>query len=175
NAAGLDSVRVTVTGPTTKAVSSATQTAGFFDVTIDQLAPGSYNVDLEGYSGGGTSFFGSVGSVTVTAGQTTPATISNFVSFVPTLVDITGSVTTQLSWPAVFSKVTSATGYIVEMDRAAGFPSPTKRNVPDTTTIVAATDTGVTYVRIRAVNARVPGGGAPSAAKTFRVIREATD
>src|ERR1700688_4956869 len=67
----LDSGHVVLKGPTNKTV---TVTPGS-SVTIDSLSPGSYTVALEGFQGGGVAYFAQVTGVTVSAGQSTGATI----------------------------------------------------------------------------------------------------
>ncbi len=71
-ASHLDSGYVRVDGPTDTAVKA---TPGQ-PVTINNLAPGTYTIELEGFDSGGLAYFGQASSVVVRAGQTTTATPS---------------------------------------------------------------------------------------------------
>ena len=162
-AGSLDSIRVSVTGPTNKTAESAC-TATTCSVTVDGLDPGTYSVVVAGIAGGAIDHYGTASSIAVTAGQTASATVGNWASFVPVLTlpyDTTG----VLQFPVVFSKVAAATSYVLEWSKAQTFTGAKADTLTDTTATIVVADSGQYYVRVRAVNANVGSSGRTSPAQ----------
>jgi hypothetical protein len=126
----LDSGRVVLQGPTNRTVTVTPGTT----VTIDQLAPGTYTVSLQGFQGGGVAYFGRTAGVTVVAGQNASASVT-FASFRPAILEMP-AYTTDGQFVLVYSRVTNAASYVVQRAADAGFTSPTE-------TVVAASDTSI--------------------------------
>ena len=168
-AANLDSGHVIVDGPTRKTVTVTPGTT----VTVDGLAPGSYTVALEGFHGGGVSYFGQTSGVSVVAGQNTTATIT-FAAFQPTILAIP-SYTATGQFVMVFSKVASAASYVVQASAQTSFANAVETAVPasDTSPALSVPATGPFYVRVLAVD---PYGlrGEVSAASTITTVTAIT-
>jgi len=150
----IDSGHVIVTGPTNQTVSAAPGGS----VTISNLAPGSYTVSLEGFSGNAVAYYGQITGVTVTAGQTTAATAGAFNSIQPTIIAMP-TYTTTGQFQLVFSKVASAASYVVQRDTLATFATSkdtTLTAVTDTNVTVGAPTTKTYQIRVLAID---PSGG----------------
>ncbi len=80
SATHLDSGYVRLTGRMDTTVKAVPGT----NVRIVQLPPGTYNIALEGFAGGAVDYFGRTNGIVVTAGQTTPASVT-FAPFVSTV------------------------------------------------------------------------------------------
>ena len=167
----LDGVRVTVTGPTNKSQTVTTATGGFFQVTIDGLAPGSYAVVVEGLASGKVAHYGETTNIVVTAGNSTsaPVTFAVFQPVIPnpTAVDTVEVLRFTVSWTAV----ANAASYTVEWSTSPTMASPQSRSVTTTSTEINVTAEGKYYFTVRAVNANVALTGLPSAVKSTQVFQ----
>ncbi len=169
----LDSVRVSVAGPTPRTVVARTPSGGVFNVTVDQLNPGTYAVAVEGVSNNQVDFFGQSTGVSVNAGlaTTTPVT---FTSFRPILATFTPNPTTSLVLPVTFSAVPLATGYRVAWDTDMAFTNPTTLDVGvQTSGDIAVTDVGTYYVTVQAQNP-ITGFGRASDLESVDVVTDIT-
>jgi len=167
----LDGIRVTVTGPTTKTASTNSPAGGFFDLTITDLAPGSYTVTVEGLVGGAVDHFGQTTGVSVTAGNSTPASIT-FNSFQPLIPASTVVDTSDvLHFTINYGAVANATGYIVAWSTSPAMTGAQTKSVTGTSTDITVADEGKYYVTVKAVNAVVTTGGVASPAKTVYVFQ----
>jgi len=167
----LDGARITVTGPTNKTVTNNTPSGGFFNLTVDGLAPGTYTVTVEGLVNGQVGHFGSVSSIVVTAGNNTAATVP-FPVFQPvipfaTVVDTTDVLRFTISYGAV----TGATGYLVAWSLSPTMSGASSKTVTGTSTEITVTQEGKYYVTVRAINSVITGGGLPSPAKAVYVFQ----
>ena len=161
----LTGVRVTVSGPTNKTITSTTAAGGFFDLTIDQLLPGSYTVSVEGLLGSEVDYFGQTSAVNVVVGTTTDATIT-FATFQPVIPASTVVDTTDvLRYTVSFTGVSGATGYIVAWSKNPDMSSASTKTITGTSTDIQVADEGKYYFTVRAVNSVVSGGGIASASK----------
>ncbi|MBI4501255.1 MAG: hypothetical protein HY700_08855, partial [Gemmatimonadetes bacterium] len=173
-ASHLDSATVTVAGATTTSVKLTKATNGSsFSGSVDQLNPGSYSVYVRGFAGNEVDYYGATASnVTVTAGQTSSATVS-WNSFIPSVTVVPNGSIAQFQFTTQWNAVTAADSYKVEIDRTSGFASPTRTTIKNATTgLIAVTDTGNYFLRVRSSNPRVPLGRAGSV-YNFSVIRNA--
>lgn len=167
----LDGARVSVSGPTTKTVSSSTPTGGNFQLVVSDLAPGSYTVTVEGLAAGQVAHFGQAAGVSVTAGVSTPASVS-FPVFQPG-IPVAGEDTSDvLRFTASWTPVTNATGYLVEWSQSPTMTNPSSKSVTGaTTTDIAVTSEGKYYYRVKAVNAAVTAGGLASVPASVYVFQ----
>ncbi|NIM51520.1 MAG: hypothetical protein GTN62_11970 [Gemmatimonadales bacterium] len=153
--AALDAARARATGPTNKQI-DLTLVSGYWEGTIDGLAPGSYTVIVEGLVGGQVDYYGQTSGVEVTAGQNRTASIS-FSTFRPQLN--VGSPTTAFRFRVDWPNVSNATSYEIQWDSDAGFPGPDTRGpftIPSFD--VDVPDVGTYYIRARSSNAQVAAG-----------------
>jgi alpha-tubulin suppressor-like RCC1 family protein len=168
----LQGARLIVTGPTNKTVSTTSASGANFTLTADGLAPGTYAVTVEGLANGQVAHFGQTTGITVTAGVSTPATVS-FPVFQPqvpnaAVVDTSDVLHFTVTWDAV----TSATSYLVEWSQSPTMASPSSKTVTGaTTTDVTVTQEGKYYFTVRAVNAAVSTGGLASPTKGVYVFQ----
>jgi hypothetical protein len=104
--AALDSGYVRLTGAkdTTAKVTPGT------NVTIANLAPGTYTLGLEGFAGGGVAYFGQTSGVQVTAGNTTSASVT-FNTFVSTVSPLQRP--GRKTFTVNYASVTNASSYEV--------------------------------------------------------------
>lgn len=159
----LSGVRVTVSGPTNKTVTSQSAAGGFFDVSVDGLSPGSYSVTVEGLVGTEVAHFGQTSGVGVTAGASTPATIT-FPLFEPVISpSATPDTTDVLHFTVTYGAVQNATGYIVQWSKSPSMANAQSKPVTGTSTDITVADEGNYYVAVKAVNATVSSGGKSSA------------
>jgi len=166
-ALGFTSVRARAEGPTNRTV-SLTLVDGFWEGELTGLQPGAYTVIIEAFVDGELDARAVSGSVTVTAGATSTATVTlGQGSFRPTLNAIAAP-GTRMNFAVSWSAVTAATGYRVEWSKSSVF---TGRNLDSTSTVVAVSDTGTWNVRVRATLSGVTGG--PSEPVTVAVNAEA--
>jgi alpha-tubulin suppressor-like RCC1 family protein len=153
--APLQSLRVTVDGPTPKAATF--QCADTCEGTIDGLDPGSYSVIVEGLIGAEVDHFGQTSGVNVVAGQNSTATIS-FQSFQPVLNAFPQDTTEVLRFTVAFGAVPTATGYVVEYAQDPGFSGATSVTISGTSTEVVVAEEAQYFVRVRATNDVVTAG-----------------
>jgi hypothetical protein len=162
----LSSVRVTVSGPTNRTVTVSTASGGFFNATVDGLAPGTYAVTVEGLVGTEVGHFGTTTGVSVSAGSSTPANIT-FPVFQPQLTASSVPDTTDvLRFEVTYPAVTGATSYIVQYGTSPTLAGASQVTVTTTTANVTVANEGLYYVRVRAVNGAVSGGGLASSIVT---------
>lgn len=161
----LQGARVTVTGPTNKTVSSTTPNGANFDLTVTDLAPGSYTVVVEGLVASQTVYFGQTANVSVTAGGDTPASVT-FASFQPALTAPTVVDTADvLHFLVSFGAVANASSYIVAVSPNSDMSAATTKTSATTSVDVTVPSEGKYFVTVKAVNSAVPTGGAPSTPK----------
>ena len=165
----LDQVTVRVTGPTTKEITSSTPAGGFFNVTVDGLAPGAYTVQVIGLSSGQVAHLGE-SAATVQAGKTANASVT-FPVFQPGVPNAAVMDTVDvLRFPVNFNAVTGASGYRVEWSTSSTFATGvSSKDVSGTTTEVAVTAEGKYYVRVRALSGALVGVASPT--KTVYVFQ----
>ena len=160
SSAALDAGKIYLRGPVNQ---DLTATPGQ-TTTIPDLEPGSYTVALEGLVGGLVAYFGQT-TVTVTAGQTSTATVP-FNSFVPTITSLPAASTGTLTMTVGYSAITNATSYKIEAATDAAF---TADKVTQTSTGTQATLTVPRYatynVRVSAIDP-FQGNGRPSPVST---------
>lgn len=162
----LNSVRVTASGPTNKTVTVSAPTGGFFNASVDGLLPGTYTVTVEGLVGADVAHFGSTTGVGVSAGASTPASIT-FPVFQPQLTAASVPDTSDLlHFTVTYPPVTGATGYIVRFGTSPTLTGATQVNVAGTTTEITVPNEGRYYLGVKAVNATVTGGGLTSSIVT---------
>jgi alpha-tubulin suppressor-like RCC1 family protein len=162
----LDGVRVTVDGPTDKTVTATTASGGFFNVTVDGLAAGTYAVTVEGLVGGEVGHFGRTSGVGVVAGSSTPASVS-FPVFQPQLTPTSVPDTIDvLRFTVTYPAVTGATSYIVRYGTSPTLAGASQQTVTGTTADVTVPSEGLYYVAVKAVNDAVTSGGVSSAIVT---------
>jgi alpha-tubulin suppressor-like RCC1 family protein len=174
----LTSARVTVTGTTgagaafSKTATSSTPTGSNFNLTVDQVPPGSYTVRVEGLANGAVAHFGETTGVSVTAGNNTPASVS-FPVFQPQLPAAAAEDTSDvLRFTVAWTPVSNATGYIVEWSQSSNMSGASSKNVTGaTTTDVAVTAEGKYFFTVKAVNAAVTSGGLASAPASVFVFQ----
>lgn len=167
----LDGARVSVSGPTTKTVSSSTPTGGNFQLVVSDLAPGSYTVTVEGLAAGQVAHFGQTAGVSVTAGVSTPASVS-FPVFQPGIPAAGEDTMDVLRFTASWTAVANATGYIVQWSQSPTMTNPSSVSVTGaTTTDIAVTSEGKYYYTVKAVNAAVTAGGLASAPASVYVFQ----
>ncbi|HEU4993426.1 MAG TPA: Ig-like domain-containing protein, partial [Gemmatimonadaceae bacterium] len=163
----LTGVRITVSGPTNKTVTSQTASGGFFDVTVDGLSPGSYSVTVEGLVGNEVAHFGQTSGVGVTAGTSTPASVT-FPLFEPAInLAALPDTTDVLHFSVSFGAVQNATSYIVQWSKSPSMANAQTQTVTNTTANITVADEGNYYIAVKAVNATVPNGGKSS---TIQVV-----
>ena len=174
----LTSARVTVTGtsgagaPFSKTATTSTATGSNFNLTVDQIPPGTYTVRVEGLANGAVAHFGETAGVTVTAGNNTPASVS-FPVFQPQLPAAASEDTSDvLRFTVAWNPVANATGYIVEWSQTSNMAGASSKTVTGaTTTDVAVTAEGKYFFTVKAVNAAVTGGGLASAPASVFVFQ----
>jgi alpha-tubulin suppressor-like RCC1 family protein len=169
----LTSATATATsGSTTKTITLAGgSSSASFTGTITGLPVGSYTVIVQGYINTEVDYYGQTSGVSVTANNTSNATV-NFQLFAPTLNPFTTPTTWSFSPAVTITAVPNATGYIVEADRFNTFPNPTRVTTTGGAAYFTASDTGSWYVRARATNTVVTTGGVPSATQSIRVVTD---
>jgi len=163
DAVSYTSARARAVGPSTRVV-DLQLVDNFWEGTIDNLAPGTYTVTVEGLENGEISALGSTAGVDVQAGRQATASVS-LTSFLPSVTVGVTSPTTALEIPITVSTVPNADGYRVEWAANPEFTSASSRNLTEPTTVLSIASLGTFYVRARAVS----GGtaGAPGASKSF--------
>src|SRR6185436_17678096 len=113
---------------------------GFFDLTIDQLSPGSYTVVVEGLVGSDVAHFGQTSSVNVTVGTSTDATVT-FATLQPVIPASTVVDTADvLHFTVSFSSVAGATGYIVAWSKNADMSGASTKTITGTSTDIQVAD-----------------------------------
>jgi Bacterial Ig-like domain (group 2) len=149
--APLDAMTVALTGPKTATVDLVLNN-GFWEGTADNLPVGTYTLTALGLGGGQVTYFGVETGVTVTADQTTTASVT-ISEFVPTISSITPPGPTKImTFRVAFSPVIGATTYRVEWvsGSVGGFVEGT-----NTTMDVPVTVLGNVEFTVRAGNAVV--------------------
>ena len=166
--ASLDQGRIVIDGPTpqTRLVAPGTTT------TIDGLQPGTYRVSLEGLTAGEVELFGQQHGVVVTAGRTTPATVTlnlfvPILGSLPTAVDVGQDVVVQ------FTSVANAAGYTVEWAADPAFTNAQSTTTASTVVTIRPASPGNLHVRVRARN-NLGSIGRASPVRTVDVQRIAT-
>ncbi len=163
--AQFDEGRIFVQGPTSRTV---TLEPGQTD-TIAGLEAGSYTIAIEGLLAGEVELFGETGGIRVAAGRTTVAVVA-LLSFQPTIETI-GSETVALRRPVEFSQIQGASAYIVEWSRTANFLGSEREELESASGIIAVSDTGLYYLRVKAKN-RFGSVSRASSVDTFRVTED---
>lgn len=159
-ASHLQSLRVTVDGPTPK-TQTFPCTSSSCEGTIEGLAPGSYSVTVEGLVGTEVAHFGQTSGVQVVAGETATATLS-LPSFQPVLLSLPDT-TEVLHFPVSFQAVSGATSYVVEWAKSSTFSGASSVTLTGTSTEITVTEEAQYHVRVRAVNDQVATNGQWSA------------
>jgi hypothetical protein len=166
--ATFDAARATAIGPETVSI-NLTLIGANWQGTIGDLTPGSYRVIVEGFEGGIVDWYGEASSVSVSAGQTSTATVT-FDTFVPDF-DPVQTPTTSTTVTVNFQSVGYAASYTVEWDTDPGFGGPqTISGITGTSVNIDVPGPGVYYVRIQAVNSQVSSGGVWSDVVSFEVV-----
>lgn len=173
----LDSVRVTLAGPTAKAQVFKNAVGGFFEVSMDALTVGSYTVTVEGLSAGAVAYYGQTANVGVTAGQSTSATIS-FPSFQPSATTtVIPDTVDVLQFGVSFDAVTNATGYIVQWSKSPTMDNASSKVITTTSTVIDVPDEATYWVTVKATNTAIPNGGRatdPKAVVAFQGVAAVT-
>ncbi len=168
----LEQVDVILDGPIDTVI-TLTMTASAFEGTIDGLPVGTYSLVAVGRAAGLVTFYGRNPSVQVTAGVTTNAPIT-FSSFVSTLNAVPPR-TTQFTQALGFSPVSAANAYTIEVARSPNFVQPVSIATTATTALVAVTDIGTYFARVRAINADVSAGESSfSDVQSWEVVVDST-
>ena len=161
----LESVRVTVAGPTNKTMTSNTPVSGFFELNVDQLSPGSYTVTVEGLTGGAVAHFGQTAGVTVTAGTTTEAAVT-FPPFQPVITDAAVVDTNDvLRYTVAYGAVSTATSYVIQWSTSPTMAGAQSKTETGTSTEITVPGEGKYYIAVKAVNSTVTAGGLASTPK----------
>ena len=167
----LTSVKVTVTGPTSRTVTSSVANGANFDVVIDQLDPGTYAVSVEGLVNGQVAHFGQTAGVSVQAGRSASAGVT-FPVFQPIIPNATVVDTVDvLRFTVSYGAVTGATGYRVDWSTSPTMSGATSVNVAGTSTEIVVPLEGQYYVTVRAINPAATSGGLPSPTKGVFVFQ----
>ncbi len=124
-------------------------------VIFDNLEPGSYDVIVEGLTGGEVEYFGNRAGVSVTAGNVSRVTISNYGLFT-TQPNVLTSPTTDVQFDVSFSGVAGATGYVVEWGTGTTYANTFAAT--GTSARISVDDPGTYNVRVRANNQWVTSG-----------------
>lgn len=162
--------RVSVSGPTSVTVDFTPNADGSLDVTIDDLAAGSYRVIVEGLIGDEVELFGRTDGVQVTPGNVTTVTLA-FGTFRP-VVAPPQSPTVAFSIAVDFTRVPAAEGYQVETADDMSFANSQFLEVLDTSAIVIFPEPGTFYVRVRAVSSLTTAPGRPSDPESVTVLTD---
>jgi alpha-tubulin suppressor-like RCC1 family protein len=167
----LSGARITVAGPTNKTVTSTTASGGFFNLVVDGLQPGSYSITVEGLVGSQVAHFGQTSGVTVTAGNSTQASVT-FPSFQPAIADVAVVDTAEvLRYTIAYGAVSNATSYIVEWSTSPTFVGASSKTVTGTSTEITVPNEGKYYIAVKAVNAVVTAGGLASPVKGVYLLQ----
>ena len=156
----LDAVQVRVVGGSTdRTVTSSTPSGGNFLVTVDNLPPGSYTVNVTGLVNSQVAHYGTTSGVTVAAGQTAQAGVT-FPVFQPSIPNVAVIDTSDvLSFDISYSAVTGATGYRIEWSQNSNFSGAQTKDTTGLGARIAVTAEGDYYVRVRALNPNLTAPG----------------
>ena len=150
-----DIVRITVAGPVSRVETFTPAADGSVDATIADLPVGTYSVEVAGLDtdlgGQLISEWGKTAGVVVRENETTQATVP-FGSFLPVIDPMLPAQTSAFSFDVSYSRVSTATGYLVEADTDGTFPAPTTFSTTDTIRVISVSIPGTVYVRVRAQN-----------------------
>ncbi|MCH7717205.1 MAG: Ig-like domain-containing protein, partial [Gemmatimonadetes bacterium] len=153
-----DILRVIIEGPTPFSQDYSPNADGSLDVTIPDLAVGTYTVQVWGMDtdlgGPLVSEFGTTSGVRVQEDLTSTATIP-FGSFLPVIDPTLPAQTSEFSFVVDYSAVPSATGYFFELDTDPSFSAPTTLSTAGTSVIINAGTLGPNWMRVRAENNNV--------------------
>lgn len=168
----LDAVQVRVVGGgTDRTVTSSTPSGGNFLVTVDNLPPGSYTVNVTGLVNSQVAHYGTTSGVTVTAGQTAQAGVT-FPVFQPSIPNVAVVDTSDvLSFDISYSAVTGATGYRIEWSQNSNFTGAQTKDTTGLGARIAVTAEGDYYVRVRALNPALTAPGLPTPTKGVYVFQ----
>ena len=165
-AVAVSSVRIRVTGPTTRTVTTSMPTSAQVELSIDDLAPGTYALVVEGLADEQIARIGAIEDVSVAAGRTTAVQVS-FASFQPVIVDAEITDTLDvLHFNLAFSAVPSATSYIVAWSLSSDLADAQTKTITGTSTDITVEADGKYYVTVRAVSPLTESAGVSSAPKT---------
>lgn len=168
----LDEVRVRVTGASgTRDVTSSSPSGGFFSLTVDNLAPGAYTVVVMGLVTGQVAHCGETSNVNVTAGVSTPASVT-FPVFQPAVPNPTAVDTSDvLRFTVSYGAVPGATGYRIEWSQSATLTGASTKDTTATTFSIPVTTEGKWYYRVRSLNTNLTLPGLPSPTKGVWVFQ----
>jgi hypothetical protein len=170
-AAAVDAVRVVLRGPSGERTQDLQRVNdNEFEGTIEGLATGLYDIIVKAFTAQLVEFYG-VGSVTIVADNTVPATV-NVSSFQPTITSVSEQV---LDITVDFSEVQHATDYLVEASTDANFTTGVvSQQTTGTSTTLTVSDFGDHFVRVRASNAEVSFASAsPSSSWQLQLANDA--
>jgi hypothetical protein len=159
-----DILRVIIQGPTNFSQDYPPNADGSLDVTIPDLATGSYTVQVWGMD---TDLGGQL-----VEDQTTTASIP-FGSFLPDIDPTIQTTTSAFRFEIGYRRVPTATGYFTEVDTDPGFSAPNTFSHADTAVVLSVPALGTYYFRVRAENNMVSASEAkPSDPVTFDVVAD---
>lgn len=169
----LTEVRVRTFGPTGRVVPLVLE-SNIWRGTVSGLAPGDYEMVIEGIANGQVQYYGRLPNITLARGERAQPVVS-FVPAVPVVANPPLQNTTNFSQRVPFATVPSASGYVVQVSQSGTFASGvTEFTAADTNPLVNVTQPGTWFIRSRAILPQVPTNSIPWSEIRSWVVVQAT-
>lgn len=169
----LTEVRVRTFGPTGRVVPLVLE-SNIWRGTVSGLAPGDYEMVIEGIADGQVQYYGRLPNITLARGQRAQPVVL-FMPAVPVVANPPLQNTTNFSQRVPFAAIPSASGYVVQISQSGTFASGvTEFTAADTNPLVNVTQPGTWFIRSRAILPQVPTSSIPWSEIRSWVVVQAT-